>query len=433
MSPPPSTFKTMSPTFKPKIAIIGAGPAGLTLARLLHLQNIPFTIFESEASANARSQGGTLDLRTATGLAAITACGLYDEFLKLARYDGEALKIMDKKGKVWFSAKGSGVDGGKKKKKDARPEIDRVVLRKLLLESVPGESIKWGRKLKRVSQESGSGDVRMVFEDGEEVVGFDLVVGTDGCWSKTRAFLSDEVPAYSGVCGIEQNISNAEERFPEICGLVNRGSVFIFGDGKSVNAQQLGDGSIKVAEYGARDVSWPKEHDAAKMDAVAIKSLLLEEHGDWGPEVKKMLESVDENGATMRTLFMLPIGFRWENKPGVTVIGDAAHVMVPFAGEGANLSMADSLYLAQWIQKSTDKASLHGNVAKFEQELFVRAKPVQQISFDNMKDMFFTPGAPRTAIESYLTRMVKHMAGPVIGTLAGAAIYTYYWGFKLMN
>ncbi|KAH8758541.1 hypothetical protein F5882DRAFT_417553 [Hyaloscypha sp. PMI_1271] len=419
MSPPFSTFETMSPTFKPKIAIIGAGPAGLTLARLLHLQNIPFTIFESEASTNARSQGGTLDLRTATGLAAITACGLYDKFLKLARYDGEALKIMDKKGKVWFSAKGSGVDGGKKKKKDARPEIDRVVLRKLLLESVPGETIKWGRKLMSVSQESGSGDVRMVFEDGEEVVGFDLVVGADGCWSKTRAFLSDEVPAYSGVCGIEQNILDAEKRFPEIHGLVNRGSVFIFGDGKSVNAQQLGDGSIKVAEYGAR--------------GLAIKSLLLEEHGDWGPEVKKMLESVDENGATMRTLFMLPIGFHWDHKPGVTVIGDAAHVMVPFAGEGANLSMADSLYLAQWIKKSTDKASLHGNVAKFEQELFVRAKPVQQISFDNMKDMFFTPGAPRTTIESYLTRMVKHMAGPVVGTLAGAASYAYYWGFKLTN
>ncbi|KAN0099927.1 FAD/NAD(P)-binding domain containing protein [Hyaloscypha variabilis] len=425
-----------SKTFKPRIAIIGAGPAGLTLGRLLHLQSIPFTIFESDASPSSRSQGGTLDLRTGTGLAAISACGLDEEFLKLARYDGEAIKITDKNLKVWFSAAGSKVDAGKKKaKRGARPEIDRLELRALLLGSVPADCISWGKRLKRVAGEEG--ELKLVFEgngDGEvEEGGFDLIVGADGAWSKTRRWLSEEVPAYSGISGIEQYISDAEARFPDLDRLVNRGSLYMFGDGKNASAQQMGDGSFRISEWGVRDESWVKKHDAAKMDPKAIKALHQEEFSDWAPEVRKMLASVDEGGAVSRALYQLPIGFRWENKPGVTVIGDAAHVMVPFAGEGANLSMADAMYLVQWIQSSTDKKSLLKNVAKFEEDMFVRAKPIQQISYDNMRDMFFTPGAPRTTIESYLTRMVKHMAGPWAGTLAGAGIYSLYWGYKLFN
>jgi 2-polyprenyl-6-methoxyphenol hydroxylase-like FAD-dependent oxidoreductase len=347
------------------------------------------------------------------------------------------LKICDKDGKVWFKVGGGENKGGKggnggKRKGDARPEIDRIMLRQLLLDSVPKDKIKWGKKLTHVTHDSEAG-VRIHFEDGEEIGGFDLIAGADGAWSKTRRFLSDEMPSYAGICGIEQHISDAEKRFQEISKLVNRGSIFAFGDGKSMSMQQIGDGSIKVSEWGVRDVSWAKEHDAAKMESAAIKSLIQEESKDWAPEFRNMLENTDEEGAVTRALFMLPIGFQWENKKGVTVIGDAAHVMVPFAGEGANLSMADAMYLAQWIQKSTDKASLHENVAKFEKELFARMKPVQQISYDNMQDMFFTPGAPRTTIQSYLTRLVKHMEGPVLGTLAGVGIYAYYWGFRLLN
>jgi len=430
---PKSVFKfpakvMSSRTFKPTVAIIGAGPAGLTLARLLHLQNIPFTVFEAETSVNSRSQGGTLDLRDKTGLAAITACQLYDEFLKLARFDGEALKIVDKDMKVWLKVDGS--DGGKRRK-NARPEIDRVALRALLLESIPGEKIMWGKKLKSIAGEAD--DLKLRFEDREEVGGFDLIVGADGAWSKTRNFLSDEMPTYSGVCGIDQNISDAERRFPDICALVDRGSIFAFGDGKSLIAQQIGDGSIKIAEYGVRDVSWAKEHDAAKMEPGAIKELLGKEYNDWSPDCRKMLESVDEEGAVTRALYMLPIAFRWENKPGITVIGDAAHVMVPFAGEGANLSMADAMHLARWIQKSTERAKLRENLVGFENEMFARMEPVQKISYGNMKDMFFTPGAPRATIDRYVTRYMKHMAGPMVGTLAGVGIYTYYWVLKLIN
>jgi 2-polyprenyl-6-methoxyphenol hydroxylase-like FAD-dependent oxidoreductase len=74
-----------------KIAIVGAGPAGCTLARLLlHAKEaVEITIFERETDLNERTQGGTLDLHTESGIEALKRCGLYEEFLKYARFDGE--------------------------------------------------------------------------------------------------------------------------------------------------------------------------------------------------------------------------------------------------------------------------------------------------------------------------------------------------------
>ena len=73
------------------VAIVGAGPAGCTLARLLQLSTaqIKVTVFEGDISLDTRTQGGTLDLHTETGIAALKKAKLYDKFLKLARFDAE--------------------------------------------------------------------------------------------------------------------------------------------------------------------------------------------------------------------------------------------------------------------------------------------------------------------------------------------------------
>lgn len=139
-----------------KIAIIGAGPAGCMLARLLLRDNIPVTIFKSEASIETRDQGGTLDLHDDTGLAALKEAGLYDEFLKYARFDGDALQMCDKYMCRYLNLKSS-QDGGWFSQR--KPEIDRAKLRQILIGSLAPDTVRWGCRLLHVHPD----DLSLVF------------------------------------------------------------------------------------------------------------------------------------------------------------------------------------------------------------------------------------------------------------------------------
>lgn len=409
-----------SPRFN--IAIIGAGPAGCTWGRILSLSNIKFTIFEREASPTARSQGGSLDLRTKTGLAAIKAARLDAEFLKRARYDGEALIIADKHFTKYLE-----LEGGTAKKSGGRPEIDRRELRSMLLESLPDGAVQWGRRLKSVSE-----DLTLHFDDGDESE-FDLVVGADGAWSKTRSLITNQLPIYTGISGTEAYIFDAASRYPDLHKLVNKGSVFSYSDGRGISAQQIGDGSIRVTQWGVRLEQWAKENNTNVLSPKALKAGVENEFATWAPELQNFISAIDEEEIVTRALYMLPIGFKWQNKPGVTAIGDAAHLMSPFAGEGANLAMADAMKLAEYISKSATIEALFENVAEFENDMFKRAKSAQELSDENLKGWFFTPGAPRSVIQKFILREVKQMEGPVVAGLAAPYVYARYGWFKMWH
>jgi len=159
----------------PTVAIIGGGPSGLTLARLLETRKVDYVVYERDESESAVTQGGTLDLHPQTGQLALEEGGLFDNFKKLARYDATGGSILDKSGTVLLT-------GGKGR--DA-PEIDRTLLRKLLLDSIPKEKIKWDHYVRSV-EKGATGDVIVTFRDGSTASGFRLVVGADGAWSKVR-------------------------------------------------------------------------------------------------------------------------------------------------------------------------------------------------------------------------------------------------------
>lgn len=417
-----------------KIAIVGAGPAGCTLARLLqvseHADDLEVTIFEGEDSIDFRSQGGTLDLHVKTGQAALKAAGLFDEFLKHARYDGEAMKFADKNLLVYVS------QGQSKPSKSStgRPEIDRPKLRQLLYESLRPETVRWSHKLQRV--EEGPQGLTLHFANGSKSTGHDLVVGADGAWSRVRRLISDDKPFYSGIGGYAFSIPDAANNAPELSALVNRGSLFSWSDSKAVMAQQMGDGSLSVSTWRVLPENWQKECGYDVHDAKAVKQNCVREFADWDERLVRFTQAA-EGKVTPRNLYMLPIGHQWKHKPGVTLIGDAAHLATPFAGEGVNLAMADALKLSVAISSAAESSSpevaLETSVADFEVDMFQRATEMQQLTYDMMSSMFFTPGAPRVGLERYLLRAVEGEIGWWMTRLiATPLVYTYYFFFKLI-
>ncbi|KAI9717797.1 MAG: hypothetical protein M1812_004526 [Candelaria pacifica] len=373
--------------YQPKIAIIGAGPSGLTLARLLLQKGIHATIFEREDGPNARSQGGTLDLHPPSGQQAIKEAGLYDEFCRVSRPEGEDVVMMDKTGYRHLDETGG--EGN-------RPEIDRFVLRQILLDSLPEGMVQWDSQLRRV--EKGT-----LYFEHRTLTGFDLIVGADGTWSKVRPVLSDIKPHYIGVAGIYICISNCDERFPALSKLVGRGSLFAMSDKKSIVAQRNGDLSIKGPVWQVKPESWLKDSGLESCSDEEVRAMMLRDFDDWCPELKDLIRYADPD-FNRHNLYSLPIGMSWESTPGVTAIGDAAHVIAPFAGEGVNLAMHDALDLAHAIVDGKDDftAAIRG----FELVMFERAKEAAETVAVN-QELIYADDAP----VSFVKTMQEMMQG----------------------
>ena len=283
------------------------------LARLLHTSGaeIHATVFEAEASIDYRSQGGTLDLRTATGLAAIKQAGLWDEFQRFARYDGESLLVTDKNLTTWLRRRGRRYGELESQKYGEAPEIDRADLRKMLMESLSEGTVKWGYKLSSI-EEAPSG-LALRFANGEVHTGYDLIVGCDGAFSKTRAWLSSERPHYSGLGGWNLNIPFASETAPQVSKLVAGGSVFAYSDHKALSLQQLSrNDSISVSYYAhfPEDYTRTCGFDTTNIDLA--KAALRTELPDWKEELLEAVESA-RGECTWRNLYELPVGFQWDH------------------------------------------------------------------------------------------------------------------------
>ncbi|KAI1107421.1 FAD/NAD(P)-binding domain-containing protein [Jackrogersella minutella] len=403
----------------PKIAIIGAGPAGCMLGRILSLSDVPFTIYESDASPNYRSQGGTLDLHPGTGLTAMKEAQLWTEFLEHARFDGDYMMMADKDLKPYIQM-------GPSNKLNERPEIDRFQLRRILTESLPEGTIKWGHRLQRVE-----GENTLIFDHTTES-GFDLVIGCEGAWSKVRSYISPVVkPHYTGVGYHRLTILDAATTTPDLYKTINRGSVFASSNGQRIAVQQMGDGSINIGWATRRPENWTQTCGYNPHNIDQVKKAILEEMEDWSPQLRGAIEKADSSVCDPKNLYQIPVGWRWEHRHGATIIGDAAHLMGPFAGEGVNVAFDDARKLAaaiiRAVQAGGDLGQLDKEVQAFEEEMFPRMEVYQRQTEDVTKLWFFSEENMRDVIPKVMLVHSKAKLPAVLYPLAWGLINSYWF------
>jgi 2-polyprenyl-6-methoxyphenol hydroxylase-like FAD-dependent oxidoreductase len=375
----------------PSIAIVGAGLGGLVLARTLHLHGVPATLYEAEASARVRGQGGLLDIHEHTGQAALRAAELYEPFRALVRPGHDAKRIVDSTGNVLFDWPGSSLG--------ARPEVDRGELRNLLIGSLPSGAIRWAHKVARVVAHDG-GRHEVVFADGSSITP-DLVVGADGAWSKVRQRASGIEPHYSGTCFVELRSPHGQTLSPQAAGVIGRGTLMAVSPGRGVMAHHNADGTLSGYLALNRPEEWISSIDTS--DTTAMTAVIAQQFRQWAPSLTGLVKENLTAPLAIRPIYVLPIAHRWNRVPGLTLLGDAAHLMSPFAGEGANLAMFDAAELARRIVDGPH--DVERALAAYERELFPRSEDVAQRSAENLRQ-FFGNDAPHSVVELF-----RHLLG----------------------
>ncbi|KAG6879154.1 hypothetical protein C0992_004750 [Termitomyces sp. T32_za158] len=380
------------------IAIVGGGPSGLTLANLLSNspKTVNVTVFERDVSPTYRkTKGGTLDLHPDTGLAALDAAGLRVAFNARARADSSSsvFSIADRHGKLVFQHSDDAETG------NLRPEIDREDLRDLLLNGLPEGTIRWNAHVSSITS-----DGALVFGTStiqeSTTEKYDLVVGAEGAWSKVRAYLTDSHPVFSGINGFELHIANPDLQHPEISNRVGNGLYFTIGSGLALTGQRIGNGNIMIYAFQRGEApNDPRDLiDRCGGDLERVQGELKKryENAGWSAELLEWITAADPKTIRAWPLYeyVLPDGHIFAHKPGWTVIGDAAHVMTPFAGEGVNAAMRDALELAKRVKEA---AKLGGNgrtealdraVREYEREMFERARKVMSQTMRNKNAMY---------------------------------------------
>jgi 2-polyprenyl-6-methoxyphenol hydroxylase-like FAD-dependent oxidoreductase len=367
------------------ITIVGAGLGGLTLARVLHVNGIASAVYDLEASPEARAQGGMLDIHEESGQFALRAAGLYDGFHKLIHPGGEAMRVLDRHGVVRLSEEDEG-DGG-------RPEVERGQLRDLLLGSLPEGTVRWDAKVGD-ARPLGDGRHEVTLADGT-VFTTDVLIGADGAWSRVRPLLSDVRPVYTGVSFVELDLFDADTRHPAEAAVIGGGMFFALDEGRGFLAHREPDGSLHIYVAVVTDETWTTGIDFT--DTEAAKTALLSRFEGFDESLRALVKKADGE-LIPRLIHALPVGHRWERVAGVTLLGDAAHVMSPFAGEGANLAMQDGAELG--LALAAHPGDVEAALAEYERALFPRSAESAAESANGLV-LCFDKGAPQGLLDMF--------------------------------
>lgn len=358
-----------------KVAIIGGGPGGLTLARLLQMKGVDVTVYERDLNKDARVQGTTLDLHEDSGLKALRHANLLEAFKEHYRPGADRMTIVNAKAEVFYSDH-EGKPEADFGNEHFRPEIDRGPLRKLLLASLQEDTVVWDSQF--ISAEKPGDGWQLHFKNNTSAYA-DIVIGADGANSRIRPYITDIKPFYTGISGLLGSVHDPEQTTPYIYELLKGGKIMAYSGGKCFIAASKGDGSMsfyisyRTSEYSLKDMD--------VTDKQQILSWFKNNFSGWSKTWHDLLEHA-ETPLMPIPIYCMPVNQSWEAQPNLTIIGDAAHLMPPFAGEGVNMAMLDALELSECLAREEYK-SLSEAISAYEINMRKRAALMAQESLDN--------------------------------------------------
>ncbi len=358
-----------------KVAIVGGGPGGLTLARLLQLKGVDVKVYERDFNKEVRVQGATLDLHFESGLKAMDAAGLTDVFKENYRPGADKGRVVDKDAKIIYDEHDEirDEDFGNEY---FRPEIDRGPLRDMLLNSLKPGTVVWDSQFAGMEQVDGMW--KLEFKNGT-TANADIVIGADGANSKIRPFVTPVKNSYSGYTILQGNVPDSETEAPNLHQLLKGGKVYAYSGEKYLHLSSKGDGSLDFYISCKKDETWIHDSGIDFSDKTRVLVWFKQEFAEWDHVWLELVENADLP-LLLRPQYCMPLDQTWNAHANITLLGDAAHLMPP-SGEGVNLAMLDALELSEKLT-GNDFATLQTAIAAYEKSMQARGINEAQVSLE---------------------------------------------------
>ncbi|MGI4761651.1 MAG: FAD-dependent oxidoreductase [Janthinobacterium lividum] len=346
-----------------KVAIIGAGPVGLTLARLLQQQGVAVVVYERDANAQARIWGGTLDLEEATGQQALQQAGLLAHYFAAARPMGRV--VADERGTVFFSTEPN----------TANPEINRNELRKLLLASLTPDTVVWDHKLTALEARQG----RWVLRFGQTEAAADVVIGANGGLSSVRPYVTDAEVVATGTFIIQGEVADPARTCPDVYRLCGGTTHILMSADQGISLAVNPDNNGTMA-YGVtfkQPADWQHGPGLDFRDTAATSDFLCGLFAQWSEGYRQLFRATSVFVGLPARLLSVALPWKPVRPLPITLVGDAAHLMPPFAGKGVNTGLRDAVVLANNLTTGTF-ATVAAAIRDYEQQMVGYAQAAQQ-------------------------------------------------------